>query len=55
MISGEKSAQGDTGYATGKHGGIDHMMIWFSQEAFNKTVWRHGIQVKAPPSGFAAE
>ncbi len=51
VISG--AAAGDTGYVTGKHGGIDHVMIWFSQETLNKMVCDDRIQVKAYGQGLA--
>ncbi len=49
VVSG--AAAGDKGFVTGKHGGIDHVMIWFSQETLNKMACNDRIQVKAYGQG----
>ena len=46
-------AAGDTGFVTGTHGGIDHVMIWFSQETLNKMVCDDKILVKSYGQGLA--
>lgn len=46
-------AAGDKGFVTGTHGGIDHVMIWFSQETLNKMVCDDKILVKAYGQGLA--
>ena len=46
-------AAGDKGFVTGTHGGIDHVMIWFSQETLNKMVCDDKILVKGYGQGLA--
>ncbi|MFH1215817.1 MAG: DUF4438 domain-containing protein [Pseudomonadota bacterium] len=45
IISGE--AQGKTGRVTGKHGGIDHVLIDFASEVLEQLVIGDKIQIKA--------
>lgn len=40
-------AKGEQGYVTGTHGGIDHVMIWFSQETLAKMLPDDKILVHA--------
>lgn len=44
MISGD--AKGATGVVTGKHGGVDHVIIYFKQEDLNKMVIGDSLQIK---------
>ena len=44
IISGK--ALGEVGYVTGKHGGVDHVLIYFKQEVLDKLVIGDKIQVK---------
>ncbi len=46
-------AAGAKGYVTGTHGGIDHVMIWFSQDTLNKMVCDDKILVRAFGQGLA--
>lgn len=46
-------AAGDTGFVTGTHGGIEHVMVWFSQETLNKMVCDDKIPVKSHGQGLA--
>ena len=45
VVSGE--AQGETGSVTGKHGGIDHVLLDFPQATLEKLVIGDKIQIKA--------
>lgn len=45
IVSGD--AKGETGIVTGKHGGIDHVIIYFSQDTLNKLVIGDNIQIKS--------
>lgn len=45
------NAKGETGTVTGKHGGIDHVIIYFSQKVLNKLVIGDKIQIKAQGLG----
>lgn len=49
VISGE--AKGATGFVTGKHGGIDHVMIAFAQEVLEKLAVDDQFLVKAYGQG----
>ena len=51
VVSG--AATGDRGFVTGKHGGIDHVMMWFSQETLGKMTCNDRVQVKAFGQGLA--
>ncbi len=44
VVSG--SAKGKTGVVTGKHGGVDHVIIYFDQETLNQMVIGDMIQIK---------
>ena len=50
VVSGE--AKGAIGTVSGKHGGIDHVMIHFDQEILEKMVIGDRIQIKAYGQGF---
>jgi len=45
VISGE--AKGAKGYVTGKHGGIEHVLIYFDQEVLEKLVIEDKVMVKS--------
>lgn len=45
IISGE--AKGETGIVTGKHGGVDHVIIYFKQSVLDKLVIGDSIQIKS--------
>lgn len=45
IVSGD--AKGETGIVTGKHGGIDHVIIYFKQKILNKLVIGDKIQIKS--------
>ena len=45
VINGD--AKGDTGFVTGKHGGIEHVIIHFPEETLQKLVIGDKIQIKA--------
>ena len=49
VVSG--AAQGDAGIVTGKHGGVDHVMIDFPQRTLNKLVIGDRIQIRAYGTG----
>ncbi len=44
IISGD--AKNEIGYVTGKHGGVDHVMIYFKEEVLNKLNIGDKIQIK---------
>lgn len=49
VVSGD--AKGATGVVTGKHGGIDHVMVSFTPEILNKLTIDDKIQIKAYGQG----
>lgn len=53
VISGE--AKGAIGYVTGKHGGIDHVLIYFNDKDLNKMAINDSILVKAHGQGLSIE
>lgn len=53
VISGD--AKGDLGFVTGKHGGIDHVMIYFSKETLEKMVVDDKVLIKATGQGLKIE
>lgn len=53
VISGD--AKGEKGYVTGKHGGIEHVLVHFKQETLEKLVIGDKIQIKAWGVGMQAE
>lgn len=53
VVSG--SAKGKTGVVTGKHGGVDHVIIYFDQETLNKMVIGDMIQIKTRGLGLTLD
>lgn len=51
VVSG--NAKGKTGVVTGKHGGVDHVIIYFDQETLNEMVIGDMIQIKTKGLGLA--
>lgn len=49
IVSGD--AKGETGVVTGKHGGIDHVIIYFKQKVLDKLVIGDKIQIKSKGLG----
>lgn len=49
IISGD--AKGETGVVTGKHGGVDHVIIYFKQKILDKLVIGDKIQIKSKGLG----
>ncbi len=53
IVSGE--AKGKTGYVTGKHGGIEHILVWFDENILEDLVIGDRIQIKSFGLGLAIE
>lgn len=53
VVSGD--AKGDTGYVTGKHGGIEHLLVYFRQETLEKMAIGDKIQVRSQGQGMKIE
>lgn len=53
VISGD--GKGDTGYVTGMHGGIEHVLIYFPQETLEKLAIGDKIQIKSWGTGLELE
>ena len=53
VVSGD--AKGARGYVTGKHGGVEHVLIWFEQETLEKLGPDDIIQIKSWGTGLAIE
>ncbi|MEO0102169.1 MAG: DUF4438 domain-containing protein [candidate division WOR-3 bacterium] len=53
VISGE--AKGEKGFVTGKHGGIEHILVYFPEEVLEKLAIGDKIQIKAIGQGLAIE
>ncbi len=49
VTSGE--AKGTKGYVTGKHGGIEHVLLWFDHERLERMVVGDSIQIKSWGTG----
>lgn len=49
VVSGE--AKGDKGFVTGKHGGIEHILVYFPEETLEKLAIGDKIQIKAIGQG----
>ena len=49
VVTGD--AKGDAGVVTGKHGGIEHVMVYFNQDTLEKLVIGDKIQIKAQGLG----
>lgn len=47
------NAKGATGFVTGKHGGVDHVIIHFEQDIINQLVIGDNIQIKTKGLGLA--
>lgn len=47
------NAKGKTGIVTGKHGGVDHVIIYFDQATINQLVIGDNIQIKTQGLGLA--
>ncbi|MEO0091688.1 MAG: DUF4438 domain-containing protein [candidate division WOR-3 bacterium] len=50
VVSGE--AKGKKGIVTGKHGGIEHILVWFPKDVIEKLVIGDQIQIRACGQGF---
>ncbi len=50
VVSG--AVKGKKGIVTGKHGGIEHILVWFPQEVIEKLVIGDQIQIRARGQGF---
>ncbi len=53
VVSGE--AKGANGFVTGKHGGIEHILVYFEEETLEKLVIGDKIQIKACGQGLEIE
>jgi hypothetical protein len=53
VVSGE--AKGSRGYVTGKHGGIDHVLVYFDDETLNALTVDDKIMVRAHGQGLKVE
>jgi len=53
VTSGE--AKGQQGYVTGKHGGIEHVLVWFAKETLEKLGPEDKIQIRSWGTGLAIE
>lgn len=53
VVSGD--AKGAKGYVTGKHGGIEHVLVWFDKETLEKLVIGDKIQIRACGQGLEIE
>ena len=53
LVSGD--AKGARGYVTGKHGGAEHVMIWFPQEDLEKMAIGDRIMIRSWGVGLALE
>ena len=53
VVSGE--AKGALGYVTGKHGGVDHVMVYFDQDTLEKMVPNDAVLIKGYGTGLKAE
>lgn len=52
-VIGGSEAKGSKGIVTGKHGGIEHLLIWFDEATLEKLAIGDKIQVKARGQGLA--
>lgn len=53
VVGGE--AKGAKGYVTGKHGGIEHVIVWFDQETLEKLGPEDNIQIRSWGTGLAMD
>jgi hypothetical protein len=51
-VYGNSEAKGRKGIVTGKHGGIEHLLIWFDDDTLEKLAIGDKVQVKAHGQGF---
>lgn len=49
VVSGD--AKGDTGYVTGMHGGIEHVLVYFAPATLDKLIIGDKIQIRAQGQG----
>ncbi|MEO0114818.1 MAG: DUF4438 domain-containing protein [candidate division WOR-3 bacterium] len=52
-VVGGSEAKGRKGIVTGKHGGIEHLLVWFDEDTIEKLAIGDKVQVKACGQGFA--
>lgn len=50
-VTGRSEAQGKKGIVTGKHGGINHILVWFDDDTLEKLAIGDKVQVKANGQG----
>lgn len=48
-------AKGSKGYVTGKHGGIEHVLVWFDQETLEKLGPEDNIQIRSWGTGLSLQ
>ena len=53
VVSGD--AKGETGFVTGMHGGIEHVLVYFAAETLDKLVIGDKIQIRAQGQGMKVE
>lgn len=53
VVTGD--AKGDKGFVTGTHGGIEHVLVYFSAETLDKLVIDDKIQIRAQGQGMKIE
>ena len=53
VMSGD--AKGEAGFVTGKHGGIEHVLVYFAQDALEKMAVGDKIQVRSHGQGMKIE
>jgi hypothetical protein len=53
VVSGD--AKGAKGFVTGKHGGIEHVLVWFDQDTLEKLGPEDNIQIRSWGTGLALE
>ncbi len=53
VVSGE--AKGASGWVTGKHGGIEHVLVWFDRETMEKLSIGDKIRIRSWGTGLALE
>ncbi len=52
QVFGSSEAKGKKGIVTGKHGGIEHLLIWFDDDTLEQLAIGDKVQVKARGQGF---
>lgn len=53
VVSGD--AKGAKGFVTGKHGGVEHVLVWFDQDTLEKLGPEDTIQIRSWGTGLALE